>query len=348
MSLDKTTTCHTAPELMDQALKHDTQQEQQVIRKVSGRLIWFLFILFVFSFLDRINIGFAGLTMAKSLNLTATMFGFAATIFYITYVLCGIPSNIMLSRIGARRWMAGIMVAWGLPPPPPCLPMTPPACTSCARWWALPKPVSCPACWSTSPCGFPVYRARANALFMIAMPVTAALGSVVSGYLLEMDGIWQLAGWQWLFLVEGLPSAVLGVVVWFYLDDSPAKAKWLSAEEKRCLQTCWTPKHTSQHSNIRRNARTAAAHGAEIRLCLFLSGQHPEHGEYLGAANRQKLQCRQQQCHHRHPGRHSAAGHHFADAVVGRAFRPHPGAQMAHRAAHAVCRCRLAADRLCR
>jgi ACS family 4-hydroxyphenylacetate permease-like MFS transporter len=81
MSLDKTTTCHTAPELMDQALKHDTQQEQQVIRKVSGRLIWFLFILFVFSFLDRINIGFAGLTMAKSLNLTATMFGFAATIF---------------------------------------------------------------------------------------------------------------------------------------------------------------------------------------------------------------------------------------------------------------------------
>jgi ACS family 4-hydroxyphenylacetate permease-like MFS transporter len=81
-----------------------------------------------------------------------------------------------------------------------------------------------------------VYRARANALFMIAMPVTAALGSVVSGYLLEMDGIWQLAGWQWLFLVEGLPSAVLGVVVWFYLDDSPAKAKWLSAEEKRCLQ----------------------------------------------------------------------------------------------------------------
>jgi ACS family 4-hydroxyphenylacetate permease-like MFS transporter len=237
MSLDKTTTCHSAPAIGDQALDHDLQQEQRVIRKVSGRLIWFLFILFVFSFLDRINIGFAGLTMAKSLNLTATMFGFAATIFYITYVLCGIPSNIMLSRIGARRWMAGIMVAWGFASTATMFAHDATSLYILRALVGITEAGFLPGMLVYLTIWFPrVYRARANALFMIAMPVTAALGSVVSGYLLEMDGIWQLAGWQWLFLVEGLPSALLGVAVWFYLDDSPAKANWLSPAEKRCLQ----------------------------------------------------------------------------------------------------------------
>ena len=94
---------------------HDNKAvEHRVIHKLFRRLIVFLFILFVFSFLDRINIGFAGLTMGKDLGLTSTMFGLAATLFYVTYVLCGIPSNIMLAKIGARRWIAGIMVVWGI------------------------------------------------------------------------------------------------------------------------------------------------------------------------------------------------------------------------------------------
>ncbi|STW54684.1 4-hydroxyphenylacetate permease [Klebsiella pneumoniae] len=88
--------------------------ENRVIKKLFRRLITFLFVLFVFSFLDRINIGFAGLTMGKDLGLTSTMFGLAATLFYVTYVLCGIPSNIMLAKVGARRWIAGIMVVWGI------------------------------------------------------------------------------------------------------------------------------------------------------------------------------------------------------------------------------------------
>ena len=88
--------------------------EHRVINKLFRRLIIFLFILFVFSFLDRINIGFAGLTMGKDLGLTSTMFGLAATLFYVTYVMCGIPSNMMLAKIGARRWIAGIMVVWGV------------------------------------------------------------------------------------------------------------------------------------------------------------------------------------------------------------------------------------------
>ncbi|MDN0083887.1 4-hydroxyphenylacetate permease [Crenobacter sp. SG2305] len=213
------------------------QFEQQVISKIARRLIWFLFVLFVFSFLDRINIGFAGLTMSKSLGLTATMFGLATTIFYVVYVIFGVPSNLIFSRIGARRWMATIMVAWGIAS----------TCTMFARDATtlyilralvgiteagfLPGMLLYLTYWFPS-----AYRARANALFMIAMPVTTALGSVVSGYLLGMDGKLGLAGWQWLFCLEGLPAVLLGIVVWFYLDDSPAKAKWLSAEEKSCLQ----------------------------------------------------------------------------------------------------------------
>nr|WP_294865270.1 4-hydroxyphenylacetate permease [uncultured Pseudogulbenkiania sp.] len=212
------------------------EQEQHVIKKVSSRLIWFLFVLFVFSFLDRINIGFAGLTMAKSLNLTATMFGFAATIFYITYVLCGIPSNVMLSRIGARRWMACIMVAWGIASTATMFAHDANSLYILRALVGVTEAGFLPGMLVYLTFWFPrVYRARANALFMIAMPVTAALGSVVSGYLLELNGTWNLAGWQWLFLVEGLPSALLGIAVWFYLDDTPAKAKWLTAEEKACL-----------------------------------------------------------------------------------------------------------------
>lgn len=115
--------------------------ENRVIKKLFRRLITFLFVLFVFSFLDRINIGFAGLTMGKDLGLTSTMFGLAATLFYVTYVLCGIPSNIMLAKVGARRWIAGIMVVWGSPRPAPCSPPTRIRCTSCACWSASPRPV---------------------------------------------------------------------------------------------------------------------------------------------------------------------------------------------------------------
>lgn len=111
--------------------------EHRVINKLFRRLIIFLFILFVFSFLDRINIGFAGLTMGKDLGLTSTMFGLAATLFYVTYVMCGIPSNMMLAKIGARRWIAGIMVVWELLPPAQCLQQAPKHSIYCVCWLVL-------------------------------------------------------------------------------------------------------------------------------------------------------------------------------------------------------------------
>ena len=213
------------------------QLERQVIGKVSKRLIWFLFILFVFSFLDRINIGFAGLTMGQDLGLTATMFGLATTLFYVAYVLCGIPSNIILSRIGTRRWIGIIMVAWGIASTATLFAHDAHSLYLLRALVGMTEAGFLPGMLLYLTFWFPrSHRARANALFMIAMPVTAAAGSILSGYLLELDGLWGLHGWQWLFLVEGLPASLLGIAVWFYLDDKPADAHWLSAAEKNCLQ----------------------------------------------------------------------------------------------------------------
>ncbi|MDC9613989.1 4-hydroxyphenylacetate permease [Xenorhabdus khoisanae] len=228
-----------------------TSQQQNVINKLFRRLIFFLFILFVFSFLDRINIGFAGLTMGKDLGLTSTMFGLAATLFYATYVIFGIPSNVMLSIVGARRWIATIMVLWGIASTATMFATGPTSLYILRMLVGIAEAGFLPGILVYLTHWFPAYyRARANALFMIAMPVTMAFGSLISGYILEMDGIWDLRGWQWLFLLEGFPSVLLGFVVWFYLDDSPEKAKWLTHEDKQCLQEMIeNDKLSQEHTN---------------------------------------------------------------------------------------------------
>lgn len=218
---------------------HDTleqEREQQVIRKVSRHLLGFLFLLFVFSFLDRINIGFAGLTMMQDLGLSGAQFGFATTLFYIAYIAFSIPSNLVLARIGARRWIAAIMVAWGLASTATMFASSPASLYVLRILVGVTEAGFLPGMLLYLTFWFPsAYRARANALFMIAMPVTAAIGSALSGLVLGLDGQWGLRGWQWLFLLEGLPSALLGLAVWFYLDDTPAKAKWLGQLEKKTL-----------------------------------------------------------------------------------------------------------------
>lgn len=214
-----------------------TEPQQRVIKKLFRRLIVFLFVLFVFSFLDRINIGFAGLTMGKDIGLTSTMFGLAATLFYATYVIFGIPSNIMLGIVGARRWIATIMVLWGIASTATMFATGPTSLYVLRMLVGVAEAGFLPGILVYLTYWFPAYfRARANALFMVAMPVTMAFGSLASGYILELDGVLDLKGWQWLFLLEGFPSVILGVLVWFYLDDSPAKAKWLTKEDKESLQ----------------------------------------------------------------------------------------------------------------
>lgn len=232
--------------------------EQRVIKKLFRRLITFLFVLFVFSFLDRINIGFAGLTMGKDLGLTSTMFGLAATLFYVTYVLCGIPSNIMLAKVGARRWIAGIMVVWGIASTCTLFATSPQTLYLLRMLVGIAEAGFLPGVLVYLTWWFPAWhRARANALFMIAMPVTMMFGSLLSGYILALDGLWHLKGWQWLFLLEGLPSVLLGVVTWFFLNDTPDQAGWLDDDEKRALKQM-----------LDRERSAAAAHRSAPRSTL--------------------------------------------------------------------------------
>ncbi|WP_322061872.1 MFS transporter [Paraburkholderia sp. J63] len=216
--------------------------ERAVVRKVSRRLLGFLFLLYVFSFLDRINIGFAALTMVPDLGLSGVEFGVATALFYAAYIVCGVPGNIMLARLGARRWISAIMIAWGVASTLTFLSRGPASLyvlrvvVGMTEAGFLPGMLLYLTFWFP-----PAWRARANALFMIAQPVTAAVGSAVSGYVLALDGTVGLKGWQWLFLLEGMPSVLLGMIVFVWLDDSPQHARWLSAAEKRALQAQLTP-----------------------------------------------------------------------------------------------------------
>lgn len=232
-------TSSAVPDHQHPARQHQTltTRQQSVINKLFRRLVVFLFVLFIFSFLDRINIGFAGLTMGQDLGLNATMFGMATTLFYVTYVLFGIPSNIMLGIVGARRWIATIMVLWGLASTATMFATGPTSLYVLRMLVGITEAGFLPGILLYLTYWFPAFfRARANALFMIAMPVTTALGSIVSGYILSLDGVLNLHGWQWLFLLEGFPSVLLGILVWFCLVDSPDKARWLTADDKACLK----------------------------------------------------------------------------------------------------------------
>jgi len=210
---------------------------QTVMRKVSRRLLGFLFLCFVLSFLDRINIGFAGLTMMGDLGLSSTQFGMATTLFYIAYIACGIPSNMALAKVGARKWIGSLMIAWGLASTATLFATDASSLYLLRILVGITEAGFLPGVLLYLTFWFPAaYRARANALFMIAMPFTAGFGSALSGLILGLDGVWGLHGWQWLFLLEGMPSVIMGFMVFCYLNDTPQQARWLSREDKQHLQ----------------------------------------------------------------------------------------------------------------
>ncbi|WP_240349677.1 MFS transporter [Pseudomonas putida] len=218
-------------------LKTASSPQHAVMRKVSRRLLGFLFLCFVLSFLDRINIGFAGLTMMGDLGLSSTQFGMATTLFYIAYVACGIPSNMALAKVGARRWIGSLMIAWGLASTATLFATDAGSLYLLRTLVGITEAGFLPGVLLYLTFWFPAaYRARANALFMIAMPFTAGFGSALSGLILSLDGVWGLHDWQWLFLLEGMPSVIMGFVVFGYLNDTPGQAHWLSPEDKQQLQ----------------------------------------------------------------------------------------------------------------
>jgi MFS transporter, ACS family, tartrate transporter len=210
--------------------------EKRVIGKVMRRLVPFLMLLYFFAFLDRVNVGFAALTMNKAIGLNAYTFGWGAGIFFIGYFLFEVPSNIILDKVGARVWIARIMITWGLISAGTAL-VTGPVSFMFVRFFLgvaeagfFPGVILYLTYW------FPArYRATVIGLFFAANPISSALGSPLCGLILGMDGVLGVAGWQWLFVIEGLPSVVLGFITLRYLTERPDQAEWLSGEERDWL-----------------------------------------------------------------------------------------------------------------
>ena len=207
-----------------------------VLRKVTWRLIPFLFLLYVVAWLDRVNVGFAALQMNPDLGLSAAAFGFGSGIFFAGYCLFEVPSNIVLHRVGARLWIGRIMISWGLISI--AMMFVREQVSFCVLRFLLgaaeagffPGVIYYLGLWYPS-----AQRARAIAAFMTAVPVTGLIGGPLSGALLGLGGLCGLRGWQWLFLLEGLPAVVLGIVTLVYLTDDPKEARWLTSAERECL-----------------------------------------------------------------------------------------------------------------
>lgn len=208
----------------------------ETMRRVTRRLLPFLFVLYLFNFLDRSNVGLAALEMNRDLGFSATAFSLGAAIFFVGYALCEVPSNLLLIRVGARRWIARIMITWGVIASLLMFVRTP------AQFYALRFALGVaeagffPAILYYLSQWYPAaMRARSLSWFMIAIPLSGALGGPLGGWLLGFNGTLGLAGWQWLFLLEGIPSVVLGVVVLRYLTERPGEATWLTAEQRAWL-----------------------------------------------------------------------------------------------------------------
>ena len=219
--------------------------EVRTIAKVSKRLVPFLIVCYFVAYLDRVNVGFAALTMNQDLGLSQTAFGFGAGIFFIAYFIFEVPSNLLLERFGARKWIARIMLSWGiLSGAMAFIPAIARATglgnentfylvrvlLGVAEAGFFPGIIFYLTLW------FPAeYRARIVGYFMAAIPLSTVIGAPISGALLYLHGGLGLAGWQWLFIIEAVPAIILAVVVFFYLTDRPADAMWLAPDERSWL-----------------------------------------------------------------------------------------------------------------
>jgi ACS family tartrate transporter-like MFS transporter len=215
----------------------DKVVEQQVMRKLFFRLTPLLMFLFIIAYVDRVNVSFAALTMNKDIGLDAYTYGWGAGIFFLGYFIFEVPSNLILARVGARIWIARILFSWGI--------------VACAMAWVqggtsflamrfllgiaeagfFPGVILYLTYW------FPArYRARIISRFMLAIPLALAVGAPVSTWIMQLDGALGFKGWQWLFVLEGLPAVIMPIAVLMLLPDKPSKAPWLNEKEKKWLE----------------------------------------------------------------------------------------------------------------
>lgn len=205
--------------------------ETAVLRKIAWRLIPFLGLLYLLAFLDRVNVGFAALTMNVDLGFTASVFGRGAGIFFLGYVLCGVPSNLVLHEVGARRWIGSTMIIWGIVSGAMAFIHTPIQfyvlrfVLGMAESGFFPGMILYLTYW------FPrEHRSRILGAFMVALPLSSVIGAPISTTVLDLTA-YGLQGWQWLFLLEGIPAAIVGAITLKYLVDRPDRASWLTPSE---------------------------------------------------------------------------------------------------------------------
>jgi ACS family tartrate transporter-like MFS transporter len=220
----------------DTATRASGSLEARAIRKITWRLIPFLMLLYFVAFLDRINVGFAALTMNKEIGLTAQMFGLGSGIFFLGYFAFEVPSTMILHKVGARFWIGRVMITWGLVSVAMAFTRGPISFYVLRFLLGLAEAGFFPGIILYLSYWFPSHhRSAVTAMFMAAAPMAGLIGSPVSGALMGLNGLMGLHGWQWLFLVEGIPALVLGLVTFRFLTDRPADAAWLTAEERNWL-----------------------------------------------------------------------------------------------------------------
>jgi len=247
--------------------------EARVIGKLTRRIVPFIMLLYFVAYLDRVNVGFAALSMNEDLGLSSAAFGFGAGIFFLGYFLCEVPSNLILHRIGARIWIARIMITWGLVSGAMAF------ARGATGFYALrfllgaaeagffPGIILYLSYW------FPArHRAGVTALFMAAVPISTAVGSPISGALLTLDGFLGLHGWQWLFLVEATPAVLLGGVVLLFMTDRPERAAWLDDDERDWLTTELAAEEVKAPGHGLTAALRALTHPRVLALALVYFG----------------------------------------------------------------------------
>ena len=210
--------------------------EKRTLRRLFWRIVPFIMFLYFIAFIDRVNIGFAAITMNKDIGLSPAAYGFGAGIFFLGYFLFEVPSNLILERVGARLWIARVMITWGIISGAMAFVSGETSfyvlrfLLGAAEAGFFPGIILYLSYW------FPQRsRASVTAIFMAAAPVSVALGSPVSAALLQFDGVMGMKGWQWMFILEAVPAVIMAFVTFFYMTDRPAKAKWLPADEKAWL-----------------------------------------------------------------------------------------------------------------
>jgi MFS transporter, ACS family, tartrate transporter len=233
--------------------------ERETVHHVAWRLVPLLMLGYFCAYLDRVNVGFAGLTMNKALGFSGAVFGFGSGVFFVGYFLAELPSNLILAKVGARRWIARILLTWGII-----------SGLTAFVWndWSFygirfllgiaeagfyPGIVLYLTWWFPS-----YYRSRMMAFFQSASVISLIIGPPVSAWLLTLDGMFGLQGWQWLFLIEALPPIIMCFVTWFYLTDHPRDAQWLRAEQRDWLQNRLNAEQTQRE----------AVHSYELREAL--------------------------------------------------------------------------------